>query len=192
VAGVLGTVLAGCSALSPATIATPYAAADGVDSSLSDVADGSTVKLRNMLIVTGPEGGRGQVIGTLTNTGTGPVQVLMALSAAAQGAAPTPVTVPAGGAVQLGAGDSRVVLDDVPAAGRMAGLTVTTQGGGTADLTVPVMAAEGFYASLTPPPPSPTATPTPPPPAASPSQSTSPATASPSVPSASPSQTVTP
>jgi hypothetical protein len=161
-AAVLGTTLVGCSALSPATIATPYAAADGVDGSLTNAADGSRVDLRNMLIVAGAEGGAGQLIGTLTNSGDQPVQVQVGLTPPDPNTQPEEktITVPAAGAVQLGTPEVAVVLSGVPAAGRMVGLTVRTQGGGVDDLTVPVMAPQGFYATLTPPAVTPTPTPT--------------------------------
>ena len=156
-AALLGVTLTGCSALSPATIATPYAAADGVEGSLTDAADGSRIDLRNMLIVAGDKGGAGNLVGTLANSGSKPVQVKIGLTPASADAQPVTVnvTVPANGAVQLGdpAGSAgAVVLVDVPPAGRMAGLTVSTEGGGVEDLTVPVMLAQGYYSTLTPAP----------------------------------------
>jgi hypothetical protein len=159
--GALAVGLVGCSALSPATIATPYAAADGVNGSLTNAADGSTVELRNMLIVAGAAGS-GLVVGTLANSGQSAVQVLIGLqqTGTGTGPAPTRIAVPAGGAVQLGVGGpAQVVLTGVPVAGRVAALTAQTTGGGTVDLTVPVMAPEGFYSTLTPPPVTPSQTP---------------------------------
>jgi hypothetical protein len=152
--GALSTVLVGCSVLSPATIATPYAAADGVAGSLSNAADGSTVELRNMLVVAGQSGDRGLVVGTLANSGPSPVQVRLGLTPTPgeTGAAPATITVPARGAVQLGSGKDQVVLDGVPEAGRLVQITVQTSTGGAEELALPVMAPLGYYASLTPPP----------------------------------------
>ena len=156
-AGALGLALTGCSVLSPAITATPYAAADGVEGSLTNAADGSTIDLRNMLIVTGEKGGPGNLVGTLANSGSKPVQVKIGLTPASADAqlVTSTVTVPANSAVQLGDPEESagaVVLVDVPAAGRMAGLTVSTDGGGVDNLTVPVMLAQDYYATLTPAP----------------------------------------
>lgn len=156
-AGLLGVALTGCSALSPATIATPYAAADGVEGSLTNAADGSTISLRNMLIVAASataEKGAGNLVGTITNSGDKPVDVQVALTPESPDQQPVnaTVTVPANGALQLGTPEMSIVLVDVPAAGRMASITVQTQGGGRDDLTVPVMAPQDFYATLTPAP----------------------------------------
>lgn len=154
-AAALGLALTGCSALSPATIATPYAAADGVEGNLTSAADGSVVQLRNMLIVTTDKGGAGQLIGTLTNNSDQPVRLEVGLTPSDPAAAPgetKQITVPGNGAVQLGTEAATVVLQGVPAAGRMAGLTVRSGSGGSDDLTVPVMLAQDYYATLTPPP----------------------------------------
>jgi hypothetical protein len=151
--GALAVGLVGCSAFSPATIATPYAAADGANGALTNAADGSTVELRNMLIVAGTSAGSGLVVGTVANSGQSPVQVEISLQQSGNGTAPAPtrIAVPANGAVQLGPAPAQVVLAGVPAAGGVAALTAQTTSGGTVDLTVPVMAPLGFYATFTPP-----------------------------------------
>lgn len=152
-AAVLTAGLAGCAGLSPATIATPYAAADGVAGSLSNAADGSSVELRNMLVVAAESGGTGRLVGTLANSGSTPVQVLVGLTPTpgAAGAAPATIAVPAKGAVQLGNGKGEVLLAGVPAAGRLVSITAQTGTGGAAQLRLPVVAPVGYYQTLAPP-----------------------------------------
>jgi hypothetical protein len=165
--GALSVLLAGCSELSPDTIATPYAPGDGVSANLTNPADGSYVGLRNFLIVAASEGDAGRVVGSVVNTGTTPVQLSLA---ADQGASTAPVVVrvdvPALGVTQVGSDEgTQMLLGATPGAGRMMPIRAATTSGGAVDLTVPVLAPVGFYATLAPPPPTPalgvTATPVP-------------------------------
>ena len=163
VLGALSVLLAGCSELSPDTIATPYAPGDGVSANVTNPADGSYIGLRNFLIVAAPEGDAGRVVGTVVNTGATPVQVALA---ADQGSSTAPVTirvdVPAFGIAQVGSDEgTQRILGETPGAGRMMPMRAATTSGGAVDLTVPVLAPVGFYATLTPPPPTPSVSATP-------------------------------
>src|SRR5262249_18430993 len=88
--GALSFLLAGCSELSPDTIATPSAPGDGVSPNVTTPADGSYIGLRNFLVVAAAEGDAGRVVGTVVNTGATAVQLALA---ADQGASTAPVTV---------------------------------------------------------------------------------------------------
>jgi len=163
VVALLALFLAGCSELSPDTIATPYAPGDGVSANVTNPADGSYIGLRNFLIVAAADGSAGRVVGTVVNTGAQPVQVALA---ADQGASTAPVTVqvevPAFGLTQVGSDQgTQMILGETPGAGRMMPMRAATTSGGAVDLTVPVLAPVGFYATLTPPPPTPTLVPVP-------------------------------
>src|SRR5262249_38236674 len=81
--------------------------------------------------------------------------------AADQGASTAPVTVrvdvPAFGITQVGSDEgTQMILEQTPGAGRMMSMRAATTSGGAVDLTLPVLAPVGFYATLTPPAPTPT------------------------------------
>jgi hypothetical protein len=110
-------ILAGCSVTNPATIATPFDAAEGRNAQLGGEpgnggSDGNFqgnggVKLRNFLVVS--EGGNqpGVVVGVISNDTGQPAQLTLTLGNAGASGQTTPlgsttVTVPPGGVVQLG------------------------------------------------------------------------------------------
>jgi hypothetical protein len=155
---VLALGLTGCSAISPSVVKT-YPASDGVAADLP----GSTVALRNFLVVGSEKGSAAEVIGALVNSGTAPVQVSLqaAVGASAQ-PTQTVVTVPANSITQVGPDQTTTmeIADLAVVPGSVLGITAATGGGGRADLNVPVLLPQGEYASLTPAP-APTDTPTP-------------------------------
>jgi hypothetical protein len=179
--GILSGVLSGCSVLSPDTIATPYPPGDGINATVTNPADGSSVDLRNFLVVAAAEGTAGRVVGAVVNTGAQPVELSLAAAQGASTTRPTTVEVPPGGITQVGSDDgTQMILEQTPGAGRMIAMRAATTSGGAVDMLVPVLAPVGFYATLTPPP-TPTATPLPAPaetpsavPSATPSATTSP------------------
>jgi hypothetical protein len=151
--------LAGCSYLSPAVIATPYAAADGVGLDLP----GTAVSLRDFLVVGTAKDAPAAVIGTVVNDGAGPVQVSLQVDPGATGQpSQTLVDVNAHSSVQVGPNQkvTMVIPDLAVAPGAFTGMSAATQTGGRADVSVPVLLPQGVYSSLTPSP-VPTATETP-------------------------------
>ncbi len=150
----LVAVLAGCG-LSPAQTTIAYDPGDGVSASVGDV------QVRNLLVVGSTAQAPGIVSGVLLNGGTSPVTVTVASGTSA----PVPVDVPASSSVQLGAtgadpaatpapgtpGSAVVQLSAVGApAGAVIPVTLTSAGGGTTTVQVPVLAAMNEYATLTP------------------------------------------
>jgi hypothetical protein len=166
---VTAVTLAGCSVLSPATIITPYPAADGVGL----VLPGTSVALRDLLVVGTAKDAPATVIGTVVNDGDSPVEVSLQADPGATGQpTQTLINVGAHSSVQLGPDQTnKMVISDLAVApGAFTSLSAATQAGGRADINVPVLLPQGIYASLTPAPvpsetasvdPSATATPTP-------------------------------
>ncbi len=158
--GTLGA-LTGCSATNPSQIATPYPAADGTNAEITDPASGSVVKLRNFLLVGTEKGKPAQLVGAIANEGTEPVRVVLSIAApvpasADPAASPSPtqplveqaVTAAPGQLTLVGAGGTAVNLGALPA---IPGATLTLRaqtGAGGELLTIPVVRAEGQYASL--------------------------------------------
>jgi hypothetical protein len=151
--------LAGCSAINPAVITTPYPASDGVAASLP----GTSVALRNFLVVGAAKGSAAEVVGAVVNTGSTPVQVsLQAAVGASSQPTQTQLTVPANAIMQVGPGQATdmQIADLAVDPGQVLGLTASTAAGGRADLSVPVLLPQNEYADLTPgPTPTDTATP---------------------------------
>jgi hypothetical protein len=156
---VLALSLAGCSLASPATIATPYPAADGVGTDLP----GTGVKLRDFLVVGTEKGAPAEVIGAVVNNGSTPIEVSLQadLGATAQ-PTQTVVRVAAQSITLLGPQQrTRMEIPDLPVVpGSLTGISAATAAGGRADFSVPVLLPHGPYAGLTPSP-TPTETPTP-------------------------------
>jgi len=170
-AGAVG-VLAGCSATNPSPISSPYPAGDGTNAEISDPNTGAVLKLRNFLLVGTDKGKPAQLVGAIANEGTTPVQVTLSIDAAAPAsasasadpaAAPAPaqpalqavITAVPGQLTLVGPGGTAASLSSLPA---IPGATVTlraqTSAGGQS-LIIPVMQAEGQYASLPPGSPAP-------------------------------------
>jgi len=143
--------LTGCSDLSPATITTPYPAADGVGIDLP----GTQVALRNFLVVSTAQGAPGAVIGSVVNDGGSPIQVSLQtdLGASTQ---PTQTLVQVGphASVQLGPDQTQKMVISALAVppGAVTEISAATALGGRADVAVPVLLPQGQYATLTPGP----------------------------------------
>jgi hypothetical protein len=155
--------LAGCSALSPRVINTPYPASDGVQLNLP----GGNVKLRDFLVVGSAQGSPAEVIGSVINDGPSPVQVSLQ-SDPGPTAQPTQtlVRVEAHGSVQIGPDQAiQMEIPELPVPpGAATAISAATASGGTASFQVPVLPPVDAYANLTAPPttaaaPSPTKTP---------------------------------
>jgi hypothetical protein len=156
-------VLAGCSTRSPATIITPYAAADGVNVAVGDIA-----YLRDFLVIARDKGGRGAVVGTIVNrTGrTVTVELAAQLGETTQ-PTQTRVSVPPHGTALVGPealGGETMVVEDLPVApGEVIEMSAGSAGAGVTYFKAPVLTPDGQYASLTAPPttapPTPTGTP---------------------------------
>jgi hypothetical protein len=144
--------LAGCSAMNPVATATTYAASDGVNGSIEDPAAGVAVQLRNFLVVGTKKGSPGALIGAVVNQGTKDVEVkFTVLDAAGQSPVGTgSITVKPGELMQIGPAGTPVSLASMPTdAGTVIKLKADTAAGGQM-LDLPVLAAEGAYASLAP------------------------------------------
>ena len=159
-AGTVG-VLGGCSATNPSPISSPYPAADGTNAEIADPNTGAVVKLRNFLLVGTDKGKPAQLVGAIANEGTQPVQVILSIDGASPASADpaaSPAAVPPalqaivtavpGKLTLVGPGGTAVDLSALPA---IPGATVTlhaqTSAGGQS-LIIPVMKADGQYASL--------------------------------------------
>lgn len=143
--------LAGCG---PAPVGTSaeYAPSDGISASVGPV------QVRNLLIVGSDAGQPAVVSGVLLNAGADPARVTLATDGAGR---PEEVVVPGQGSVQLGAlgpGENpagaprRAVVQFsslAKPAGAMAAVTVST-GGEATTVQVPILAAVGEYATITP------------------------------------------
>lgn len=147
-----GPALVGCSAMNPVATATTYAASDGMNGSIEDPATGVAVQLRNFLVVGTTKGSPGALIGAVVNQGTKDIKVdFTVLDAAGQSPVGTgSVTVKPGELMQVGPAGTPVTLASMPTdAGAVIKLKVDTVSGGEM-LNLPVLAAEGPYASLAP------------------------------------------
>ena len=153
-AAALVGVLAGCG-LSPIQTTIAYDPSDGVSARVGDV------QVRNLLVVGTTADAPGIISGVLLNGGTAAVTVTLASGTSA----PVPVDVPAGGSVQLGATGADPAATTAPGtpgraiaqlsvvgapAGAVIAVTLTSAGGGTTTVQVPVVPPTNQYASLTP------------------------------------------
>ena len=152
-------VLASCSG-APVGTMTPYNPSDGVSASVG------AISARNLLVVGSAVGQPGLVSGVLLNDSAAAITVSLA-----SGQSPAvSVDVPAGGSVLLGAAPSEPVSTPVLGvatatvvqfdaltrpAGAVLPLSLSTAGGGTTTVQVPVLPATLEYASITPAPPAP-------------------------------------
>ncbi len=146
-AGALTLALAGCSTFSPATISTPYQAADGTTAAIPD----SQIKLVNFLVVSAAKGEPGQVLGAVVNEGDAPAVVAIQtdLGASAQ-FSQAQVKVRGHGITQVGPSGTEVTVSDTPAEpGALMTISAQDQRSGGVSLTVPVVAPSGYYSSYT-------------------------------------------
>jgi len=145
----VGAGLAGCSATNPITTQRPYAASDGVRTTLGDLT------AENLLILTSGAGEAASLQGAVSNDGAEELEVTFALE---DGTEVGSVEVGAGDGVLLGGTEGEQLLfasADVP--GATTDVTITTAAGGSETIAVPVL--DGTlpeYADLVP-----TAQPTP-------------------------------
>lgn len=140
---VIATVLlvSGCQMNSPAQTMVSYQPADGINVTLGDIA------VRNLVIVADSADGRGQMSGTVVNTGTSDGTVTFAT--ASGGSAQVPVK--GGVAVSLSDGPTPVVLSKAGAApGSLVAVQVGTPSSGMEQVQVPVLLPQGYYATVTP------------------------------------------
>jgi hypothetical protein len=152
--------LAGCSTMSPATTTLPYDAADGT----SGVIPGSTIKLRNFVVVSAAKGAPGQVVGAVANSGGRPVVVTMQTALGETGQPTvTRIRVPAHGLTAIGPSGTEIAISDTPVEpGALMSISANSASNGGITLTVPVFPPSSYYSSFTPAPttdaPSPTDT----------------------------------
>ena len=160
------TVLAGCQFITPQDTSLPYNPADGVNSSVGNVA------IRNMFLVDGPDD-TASLIGVLANS-KGTATTVTLQWTGAQGAETKTLQVPASGILSLSTDPSTpaasvpgaagtVILEDVQAtAGGLFPITFSESAKDT-DVRVPVLTGSfSQYATLVPTPtPTPTETPSP-------------------------------
>jgi hypothetical protein len=171
--------LSGCVLASPAVVNTPYPASDGSTGTITDPATKATIKLQNFLVVSGGQGKPGSLVGAVVNTGTADVSVKLTLTADQAGPSLGEISVSTAPnkLTQVGPSSAALTVPSVPQPpGSVLTLSAKTDGGGNVQFTVPVMAATGEYAALTP---TPTPTPTAP-------ETTNPASTESATPSASP------
>lgn len=130
-ASALALMAAGCSAVNPITTQQAYDASDGMSVEVGDV------RGLNLLVVTEAEGSPAVLLGAFTNPTDETVTVVVSLGDA-DGA---PVEVPAGATVVLGGQDAETsVTGTAPAApGRIASVTLATDGTGAVEALVPVV-----------------------------------------------------
>jgi len=157
VTAVLAVVLSGCSELSPPIIAEPYPASDGVNLNLP----GSSVALRDFLVIGAEKGAPAEVIGAVVNDGTSEVRVSFQadLGEATQPTA-TVVTVGPNSLVRIGPDQKyRMEIPALPVdPGASTTLSAATTSGGRAELVVPVLSPELEYSDITAPPTTPAPT----------------------------------
>lgn len=150
----LAGLLTGCG-LSPAQTTIAYDPADGVSARVGDV------QVRNLLVVGTTAEAPGVVSGVLLNGGADAVTVTVASGASA----PVPVDIPGSSSVQLGVAGTDPTSTPVPGtqgsafvqlsavgepAGAVVAVTLTSAGGGTTTVQVPVVLATNEYATITP------------------------------------------
>jgi hypothetical protein len=155
----IAVCLAGCSALSPAVIATPYPASDGIDLNLP----GTEVGLRNLLVVGTAKDASAAVLGSVVNDGATAVKISLQADPGTSGQpVQTLIEVPAHTRLAIGPNEvTTMVITALPVApGADIEMSIATTTGGRTDAQVPVVLAQAQYASLTPAP-APTDTPLP-------------------------------
>jgi hypothetical protein len=137
------SALSACGYFSQTTTELDYNPSDGVSASIGDVG------ARNLLVV-GNKGSEGLVSGALINNGTTDTTVTISAEGSPQ---PVQISVAPGQLISLGSGpDQRsVVVGDLKqAAGSVLKLTLSSPQGGEVPVTVPVLAPQFEYATVTP------------------------------------------
>jgi hypothetical protein len=139
--------LSGCQVMSPIQTSVSYQPAEGVAVDLGDV------QIRDLVVVTGAKGEVGTLSGMVVNNGTEPVTVSFA--AAASGS-PVSAVAPAKSQTRLSGieGTKAVTLPSIAAGpGGILKVTIGTPTAGASEVSVPVLAPDGYYATITPAPP---------------------------------------
>ncbi|WP_426565284.1 hypothetical protein ACPPVT_02895 [Angustibacter sp. McL0619] len=137
------TLLASCAVFSPKTTNENYDAADGVTANLGEIV------ARDLLVV-GSKGEQGLLSGAIVNNGTDDASVTITAKGQPQ---PVTVSLPGGALVTLGNGEDQtnVVVGNLTVeAGSMLDVTISTPTGGQVVTPVPVLPAEGPFATVTP------------------------------------------
>jgi hypothetical protein len=151
VTAVLAIGLSGCSELSPSIVTEPYPASDGTNAELP----GSTVALRNFLVIGAEKGKPAELIGAVVNDSAEAVDVAFQTDPGG-GAQPAQavVKVEPYSTVQIGPEQKNTLsipqLSVEP--GATTSLSAATTAGGRTEITVPVLRPEDEYASITPGP----------------------------------------
>jgi hypothetical protein len=160
-AAAVALTVSACSVFSPSLVA-DYGSGDGLSATITDPADGSTLDLRNFVIVAGDSGGVGRLVGTVVNNGPRPVQLQLTTDQTAGGATgQTMITVSPFGVTKIGFDEGQeMFLSNVPAAGTFVAMSPRTDAGGSVSLDIPVVPPVGYYATLAPPAALPSPTPT--------------------------------
>jgi hypothetical protein len=152
--GLVGVALlaTGCSLASPATVVEPYQAADGANADLS-VPGAGAVRLRDFLLVSAGKDKPGVLVGSVTTNSATPVQIVVSVLSADGSSAIGQATITAkpDQLVQLGSDSAQTVqVAQVPIPpGSTLTLNARTSGG-SAEFSLPVVAQQNQYASITP------------------------------------------
>ena len=151
IGGVAVAALAsGCMVFNPVQTDVPYQPADGISAEVGNLA------VRDLLLV-GGDGQAAVVSGGVVNLGDEPIRVQFVPQEQAGSGGGSEVEV--GPRQQVNLADKGLQLGGVTAKpGTLVPVAVTAQPGGTTIVDVPVLAAQGPYATLTPAPAAPTAT----------------------------------
>jgi hypothetical protein len=131
--------LGACATRSPMQTTEPYSPADGVPVDLG------SVQVRGLVIVSKAKGEAGQLVGQVVNNSTKAAKLTITTAGG------SPVEVQADpGSTTLGT-DEQVSLGAVGVApGSTVRIGVTSDAGGSAEATVPVLAPTGYYSTITP------------------------------------------
>lgn len=142
----LAPLAAGCAAGFTASTNRPYTPADGA------VGDVGSLKIRNVLVVSGGEQAGAVVVGSIVNDGTEPDQLTSLRVGEEEAALPDSAEVPPGAVLQLGPGGEDVTLPGGFEPGVFVDLTMSFRNAGEFTERVLVQEPAGAYATVTPPP----------------------------------------
>jgi hypothetical protein len=132
--------------MSPVQTNVSYQPSDGVAVDLGDV------QIRDLVVVTSAKGGVGAFSGMVVNNGTKPVTITFATGADTFVSA----VAPAKTQTRLSGveGTNATTLPNIAAApGGILKVTIGTPAAGASEVSVPVLAPDGYYATIRPAPP---------------------------------------
>lgn len=145
-AGALGVLTSACSIMSPQQTNAPYAPADGVQTTIGDLA------IRDLVIV-GDGSGPAMVSGAAINLGNDPIRVQFTAEQGPTGGGGGGSELELGAREQVVLGNQGLELTDFTAKpGTVVGVMITSSVGGSAVLQVPVLDSIGYYSTITPAP----------------------------------------